>query len=69
MISYDFLVILLLELIFRTGAMLQAAGHAGSLKADDSQQGFILKPYDEAEARNYEALWNTEGDQITDLSY
>lgn len=47
--------------------MLQAAGHAGSLKADDSQQGFILKPYDEAEARNYEALWNTEGDPLQEF--
>jgi len=42
--------------------MIQAAGHAGTLKV--ASKGFILKPLDEAEAKNYEALWEKEGDPL-----
>lgn len=44
--------------------MLQAAGHSGALKQDSSQQGFILKPFDATEAKNYEALWNLDDDPL-----
>lgn len=44
--------------------MLQAAGHAGTLKQDNAFKGFILKPLDELEAANYEALWASQDDPI-----
>jgi 1D-myo-inositol-triphosphate 3-kinase len=44
--------------------MLQAAGHAGTLKKDTGSEGFILKPFDPHEAKNYEALWSNETDPL-----
>merc|ERR1719409_1179719 len=44
--------------------MLQAAGHAGVLQQDESQVGFILKPLDKAEAKNYDALWSIQDDPL-----
>jgi len=44
--------------------MLQAAGHSGTLKEDAQAAGFILKPYDAAEAKNYEELWQIQDDPL-----
>merc|ERR1719440_2228517 len=34
------------------------------MKEDTEQQGFILKPYDEIEAKNYEELWAIQDDPL-----
>jgi len=53
------------------GSVLQAAGHAGNLRTvnedDSTYQGFILKLYDEAEAKNYEKIWNGEGEPLQQI--
>jgi len=46
-------------------SVLQASGHANGLHKDTSNPGFILKPYDAVEARNYEAIHKVDdGDPI-----
>mmetsp|Transcript_51938 Transcript_51938/g.121590 ORF Transcript_51938/g.121590 Transcript_51938/m.121590 type:complete len:693 (+) Transcript_51938:101-2179(+) len=38
--------------------LIQAAGHAQSMLPDTVDPTFILKPFDEIEARNYEEIWS-----------
>lgn len=45
-------------------AVMQAAGHESTLKRDNQHAGFILKPFDDVEADNYDTLWGTKHEPL-----